>query len=132
MEQQQLSITSEIRDGRWFISLPHDLENIELCLELFKETVAKMKNITRRVKISADIEHIATFIAEAYIHSKNNVIKADELRRVYIKFINIDGKSLTPHKFGRLMTDYINSDANVFEIKRVLIHGGTGYRVQEI
>lgn len=108
----------------WTLSLPLTFEALDDLQKIIRMARENIKKSEVQANTVSGVESINNFIQNKFTVSLSSIITTDELRREYIKY---SGTEITAHKFGRLMTSLINSDNNVYGVRRVAIRTGTGY-----
>lgn len=103
---------------------------------MLKAALAANKLNAKKVMQSSGLRSISDFIEECCEPSvqtrtkkpsSQTLIKSEELRRRYCDFCNLSRDKVSAIKFGRMMTDYIESDSNIYNVERKAVRTGAAY-----
>lgn len=86
-----------------------------------------LKDMSKMVKSKPDYDmDIKTFISKCYRSSPSSFVMATDMYKNYLN--EIGRNDISRQMFGRMMTAYIESEDNIYEIKRVTKAKGGSYQ----
>lgn len=135
---QNIIESFENTNNRWILNISNTDEGITETIKLLKAALATNKLNSKKIQASAGLRPIADFIDQCYdpfipvsIRSKNPpkipMVTSEALRLQYCIFCNLNSNSVSAIRFGRLMSEYIDSDLNKYRIERKAVRTGAAY-----
>lgn len=116
-------------DGIWHLHIVNCTKGLQVALALIKQELIRSKYEEQGATKEFVKDDISNFIMATCRISDSNTIKSEDLRKAYLKHNNLNYGDMSPQKFGRLMTDFINdTNLNVYGIARVAVRSGTAYK----
>lgn len=100
------------------IDILNNITSIDEAIKELQRLVSTMKTISKS-------DGIPLFIREYYEPSSNGRVPSNDLMNLYCHATN---EKYSPQAFGRLMTNYINSEENIFGISRISTVKGACYK----
>lgn len=115
--------------GRWNLSILNTNEGIKEALVILKDALRENRLNEKKVleQNIMGLQPISDFINYCCYPHTGRPILPEELKRVYCHFCGIDNSKVTTHKFGKMMTEFINSDLNIQGVRRKAVRTGTAY-----
>lgn len=126
----------DLDNNRWILNIENTDEGLNRAMLMIKAALAANKLNAKKLMQSEGLRPISDFIEECCEPSvqtftkKGNsqtLIKSEELRRRYCDFCNLSRDKVSAIKFGRMMTDYIESDSNIYNVERKAVRTGAAY-----
>lgn len=126
----------DLDNNRWILNIENTDEGINMAILMLKAALATNKLNAKKVMQSSGLRPISDFIEECCEPSvqtrtkkpaSQTLIKSEELRRRYCDFCNLSRDKVSAIKFGRMMTDYIESDSNIYNVERKAVRTGAAY-----
>ena len=126
----------DLDNNRWILNIENTDEGLNRAMLMIKAALAANKLNAKKLMQSEGLRPISDFIEECCEPSvqtftkKGNsqtLIKSEELRRRYCDFCNLSRDKVSAIKFGRMMTDYIESDSNKYNVERKAVRTGAAY-----
>lgn len=121
--------TFDNENNRWILNIENTNEAINETIVILKEALRVNKLNEKKVMAAyaSGCLPISDFINYGCRSSPKNIITASELKSAYCSFCGINKDQLSSIKFGKMMTEYIESEMNVYRIQRKPVRTGGAY-----
>lgn len=108
----------------WTMEIPYTIEGLRAAQKLLKQA-EKEKQLELKIKekwknLHESIKHLHDFIMNNFRISQDSYVYSKDLLETYLPQLPTDMDELTmsSSKFGKLMSLYIESDLNIYKIRR--------------
>ena len=114
-------------NNRWILNVDNTDEGIKELIALAKSALKLNKKNREQNRLSLKYQPINDFITYCCDINEKGLVLADDLRRAYCAFCNVESNEVTKIRFGTMMSDFINGEMNYHSISRKAVRTGTAY-----